>query len=285
MAHGSEDRELQQLRGKRRAGSGAPTISRSSSDPISLIGFCSFDEIECEEPCLRAAVEQDGDFKWSRLQLEAGPLGLTPAKSEINALRPAAVIVLLGTADTAVVEPLFARLRLGNPERPILVASRGLNAEGISEVLSQGASDFLFPPYRAEDLLSRLRRMLQPLRGNASMIARIKGGVGVRSIVGESPVFVAEVNKLARIAPCSVPVLIRGESGTGKEVFARAIHYRSARAGQSFVPVNCGAIPEQLVESELFGHQRGAFTGAVKDRIGLVEEADGGNFARISIIE
>jgi len=273
MVHGSEERDLRRRHGKRL---GASTISRSSGGPISLIGFCSFDQIDCEEPCLRAAVEQDGDFKWSRLQLEAGPQGLTPAKSEINDLRPAAVIVLLGTADTAVVEPLFARLRLGNPERPILVASRGLNADGISELLSQGASDFLLPPYRAEDLLPRLRRMLQPLRGNASMIARIKASVGVRSIVGESPVFVAEVNKLARIAPCSVPVLIRGESGTGKEVFARAIHYLSARAGQSFVPVNCGAIPEQLVESELFGHQRGAFTGAVKDRIGLVEEADGG---------
>ena len=276
MAHGSEDCELLRPHDKRRAGDGPSTISRSSSDPISLIGFCSFDQVDCEEPSLRAAVEQNGDFAWSRLGLEAGPQGLTPAKSEINALRPAAVIVVLGTADTAVVEPLFARLRLGNPERPILVASRGLSADKISEVLSQGATDFLLPPYRAEDLLPRLRRILHPLRGNASMIARITAGVGVRSIVGESPVFVAEVNKLTRIAPCNAPVLIRGESGTGKEVFARAIHYLGARAGQPFVPVNCGAIPEQLVESELFGHQRGAFTGAVKDRTGLVEEADGG---------
>jgi DNA-binding NtrC family response regulator len=85
-----------------------------------------------------------------------------------------------------------------------------------------------------------------------------------------------EVKKLPRIAACDAPVLIRGESGTGKEVFARAIHYLSSRAGQPFVPVNCGAIPEPLVESELFGHRRGAFTGAVKDRIGLVAEADGG---------
>ena len=276
MAHGSEDRELQRPHGKRRAGGDESTISRSSGHTISLIGFCSFDKIECEEPCLRAAVEQDGDFAWSRLQLEAGAQGPTPVKSEINALRPAAVIVLLGTADTAVVEPLFARLRLDNPKMPILVASRGLNADGISEVLSQGATDFLLPPYRADDLLPRLRRMLQAARGDVPLIARIRAGVGIRGIVGESPVFVAEVSKLVRIAPCNAPVLIRGESGTGKEVFARAIHYLGARAGQPFVPVNCGAIPEQLVESELFGHQRGAFTGAFKDRIGLVGEADGG---------
>ena len=268
MAHGSQDRELQRLHGKRRAGGGPSTIS--------LIGFCSSDENDSEEPGLHAAVEQDGDFVWTRLEIRASPQSLTPVKSETNALRLAAVVVLLGTADAAVVEPLFASLRLDNPKLPILVASRGLNADGISRVLSQGASDFLLPPYRAEDILPRLRRMLRPPSGDDSIIARIKAGIGVRSIVGESPIFVAEVNKLTRIAPSNAPVLIRGESGTGKEVFARAIHYLGARAGQPFVPVNCGAIPEQLVESELYGHLRGAFTGAVRDRIGLVEEADGG---------
>jgi DNA-binding NtrC family response regulator len=276
MPHGSEDSESQGLRRKRRRAGSASASSTSPSDTNALIGFCSFETIDCEEVSLRAAVERDGDFAWVRLMLEPGTEGITPAQSDINALRPAAVIVILGSADRAVVGPLFAWLRSGNPERPILVASRGLNADGISEVLAQGASDFLLPPYRAEDLLPRLRRMLHPLRGNASLIARIRAGAGGRNIIGENPLFVAEVNKLARIAQCSAPVLIRGESGTGKEVFARAIHYLGDRAGTSFVPVNCGAIPEQLVESELFGHERGAFTGAVKDRVGLVEEADGG---------
>jgi DNA-binding NtrC family response regulator len=225
---------------------------------------------------LRVAVEQAGDFAWNRLQLNGCSQGAMPIASEIEALRPAAVIVLLSTADTAVVRPLFARLRLDDPERPILVAPRGLSADGISEVLSQGATDFLLPPYRADDLLPRLRRMVVPSSSRGSLVARIKAGVGIRSIVGQSPAFVAEVNRLPRIAACSAPVLIRGESGTGKEVFARAIHYLGARAGQPFVPVNCGAIPDQLVESELFGHQRGAFTGAIKDRFGIVKEADGG---------
>jgi two-component system, NtrC family, response regulator GlrR len=276
MEHRSEDRELRRLQGKRPRHGRASAICASSGEAISLIALCSFDQIDSEESSLRVAVEQAGDFVWNRLELEACSQGLLPAASEINELRPAAVIVLLGTADKAVVEPLFARLRLNDPDRPILVAPRGLNADGISQVLSHGATDFLLPPYRADDLVPRLRRMLYPLRVKRSMIDRIKAGVGVRSIIGESPAFVAELNRLPRIAAFNAPVLIRGESGTGKEVFARAIHYLGVRAGQPFVPVNCGAIPEQLVESELFGHQRGAFTGAVKDRIGLVEEAHTG---------
>jgi DNA-binding NtrC family response regulator len=109
-----------------------------------------------------------------------------------------------------------------------------------------------------------------------AQMEQIRAGVGLRQIVGESPVFLAELGKLPRIAACDASVFIRGESGTGKEVFARAIHYLSKRAGQPFVPVNCGAIPGELVESELFGYRRGAFTGAVRDGTGLVGEADSG---------
>ena len=210
------------------------------------------------------------------LSSPAGHQGLLPSASDVAALRPGAMMVVLSTAEKAVIQPLFARLRLDDPQRPILVAPRGLTADGISELLSHGASDFLLPPYRAEDLVPRLRRMLRSVRASDRLVSRIRAGVGIQTIVGNSPALLAEVKKLPRIAACDAPVLIRGESGTGKEVFARAIHYLGARAGQPFVPVNCGAIPEPLVESELFGHRRGAFTGAVKDRIGLIEEANGG---------
>jgi two-component system, NtrC family, response regulator GlrR len=109
-----------------------------------------------------------------------------------------------------------------------------------------------------------------------TQMEEIKAGVGLRQIVGESPVFRAELGKLSRIAACDASVFISGESGTGKEVFARAVHYLSERGGKPFVPVNCGAIPGELVESELFGHRRGAFTGAIRDGIGMVGEAEGG---------
>jgi transcriptional regulator with PAS, ATPase and Fis domain len=94
--------------------------------------------------------------------------------------------------------------------------------------------------------------------------------------LGEPRIFQAEVRKIPLITRCDNHVLITGETGTGKEMFARAIHYLSPRSDKPFVPVNCGAIPVELVENELFGHERGAFTGANTAHAGLVEEAEGG---------
>jgi DNA-binding NtrC family response regulator len=97
-----------------------------------------------------------------------------------------------------------------------------------------------------------------------------------RQLIGQSPVFLQQVQKISLIASCEANVLIVGETGTGKELYARAIHYGSARAGRPFMPVNCGAIPAELVENELFGHVRGAFTSASSLQVGLIEEANGG---------
>jgi DNA-binding NtrC family response regulator len=97
-----------------------------------------------------------------------------------------------------------------------------------------------------------------------------------RQLIGQSPIFLQQVQKIPLIASCEANVLIVGETGTGKELYARAIHYGSARAGRPFMPVNCGAIPADLVENELFGHIRGAFTSASSLQVGLIEEANGG---------
>jgi DNA-binding NtrC family response regulator len=120
----------------------------------------------------------------------------------------------------------------------------------------------------------RLRREGEP--PERRLARRLKEKVGLRSLVGESPAFVAEIGKIPRVARCDVGVLISGETGTGKELVARAIHYLSRRSKGPFVPVNCGAIPVDLVENELFGHERSAYTGADSARSGLLEEADGG---------
>lgn len=97
-----------------------------------------------------------------------------------------------------------------------------------------------------------------------------------RQLIGQSAIFLQQVQKIPLIASCEANVLIVGETGTGKELYARAIHYGSARAGRPFMPVNCGAIPAELVENELFGHIRGAFTSASNLQVGLIEEANGG---------
>ena len=107
-------------------------------------------------------------------------------------------------------------------------------------------------------------------------IERLKERIGLKQVIGESPAFLKELQRVPRFARCDATVLISGESGTGKEIFARAIHYLSARASRPFVPVNCGALPEHLVESEIFGHKRGSFTGAMMDQAGLIQEAEGG---------
>ena len=145
-----------------------------------------------------------------------------------------------------------------------------------SRVLEMGASDFLLPPLRRSELLPRLKRQaLVACRGDA-LVQKLKEDIGLKQIIGESPAFLDKVRCVPRFARCDATVLISGESGTGKELFARAIHYLSPRADRPFVPVNCGALPENLVESEIFGHKRGAFTGAASDQAGLIREAEGG---------
>ena len=107
-------------------------------------------------------------------------------------------------------------------------------------------------------------------------IESLREQIGLKQVIGESTVFLKELQRVPKFARCDATVLISGESGTGKEIFARAIHYLSPRASRAFVPVNCGALPEHLVESEIFGHKRGAFTGATLDQAGLIQEAEGG---------
>jgi DNA-binding NtrC family response regulator len=259
-----------------------PSTCGASRDPPSrqgkpfLIAFYALDEPDPNEAILRNKLENAGYFAWNRLEIATGSEDPMPSADAVNALRPDAVIVVVGRADTALVKALFARLRIDDPQRPILVTPQGLTADEIFQVLEYGASDFLLPPYPAEDLVPRLRRLLRRQPSRDSQVNQIKMAVGLQQIVGESPVFLTELCKLPRIASCDATVFITGESGTGKEIFARAIHYLSQRAGRPFIPVNCGAIPTELAESELFGHRRGAFTGALRDRIGLVTEADGG---------
>ncbi len=159
---------------------------------------------------------------------------------------------------------------------PILIVAEHCEQEQILELLNLGAADFITQPLTATDLLARIKRLLEQTRKGEAFKRSLKVKLGLKQIIGDSPVFRKEIEKIPTVAQCDVTVLISGETGAGKELFARALHYLSPRAGRPFVPVNCGAIPTDLVENELFGHEQGAYTGASKSQPGMIREADGG---------
>ena len=158
----------------------------------------------------------------------------------------------------------------------ILVILEPRAPDEMFRLLEMGAADFIVPPLKANDVLPRLWRLLERSQTSPTLANTLKERLGLKQLIGESPAFVAETRKIPLVARSDSCVLISGETGTGKELLARAIHYLSARSGQSFIPVNCGAIPLDLVENELFGHEPGAFTGASGAHAGLIQSADGG---------
>jgi DNA-binding NtrC family response regulator len=162
------------------------------------------------------------------------------------------------------------------PETPVIVVTAFGNIEGALDTIQQGAFDYLSKPFDVDAIVRVVRRALEQRRlveENRSLRQQVKGKV---SLVGRSPALLEVYKQVARAASTQVPVLITGETGTGKEQVARELHQRSLRASGPFIPVDCGAITESLMESELFGHARGAFTGASGMRRGLFEEANGG---------
>jgi DNA-binding NtrC family response regulator len=174
---------------------------------------------------------------------------------------------------------LLKRLRALDEALPIvMLTGHGAVREAV-EAMRHGAHDFLTKPVSLEQLERVLERASQArdLLQENRRLKRLAGtDYAASEILGDSPEIEALRALIARIGPSNAPVLVTGESGTGKELVARAIHAGSPRASKPFVVVHCGAIPENLIESELFGHERGAFTGADKKRAGLFEAAHGG---------
>jgi two-component system, NtrC family, response regulator GlrR len=189
---------------------------------------------------------------------------------------PDVVVATLGVFDATKTGLFLASLRRAFPHQSVLVTTTVPDTFDFFRVLEMGASDFLLPPLRRSELLPRLMRQVRVTCCGDALVQKLKEDIGLKQIIGESPAFLDRVRCVPRFARCDATVLISGESGTGKEIFARAIHYLSPRADRPFVPVNCGALPENLVESEIFGHKRGAFTGAASDQAGLIHEAEGG---------
>ncbi len=163
------------------------------------------------------------------------------------------------------------------PNTEVMMITGYPSIGGAVDAVKMGAEDYLSKPFTDEELYAAVERALDNLRVRRTVQAPLfRTPQAPFGIIGESLAMQRVFGAIAKAAPTAVTVLITGESGTGKELVARAIHYGSPRASSPFVPVNCAAIPEALIESELFGYVRGAFTGAAETRAGFFQTADGG---------
>ncbi len=176
-------------------------------------------------------------------------------------------------------EELFAKLHEAHPEVPVVFLTAYGSIEGAVLAMRSGAFDYLRKPFKREDLLLAVRRALERRdmeREVESLRGRLEELGEADAYQSHSALMQAEIAKARQAAATDATILILGESGTGKEVMARWIHTQSARRGAPFVPIDCTALPASLVESELFGHEKGAFTGALAPKRGLIEAAQGG---------
>jgi two-component system, NtrC family, response regulator GlrR len=208
---------------------------------------------------------------------ENGSAALGPRVSGlVQRYHPDVAFVVLPPSILERNQPLWQLLHHAAAPVPLIVVVDIDQPDEILSLLELGATDFLTPPLTAVETIPRVQRLLEYTHRHQTPLGTLKVQMGLAQLVGQSTVFRAAVERIPLVARCDVSLLIAGETGTGKELCAHAIHHLSRRAHRAFIPVNCGAIPAELVENELFGHERGAFTTAIAAQSGLVAEAEGG---------
>lgn len=166
-----------------------------------------------------------------------------------------------------------------SPETFFIIMTAYASVKTAIDSLRHGAFDYLIKPVEFEDVIIRVKRLIEYKKlaaENKYLRQRISSDVGFSNLIGKSEPMKKVFDVISQVAPTNSNVLIFGKSGTGKELVAKAIHYNSNRKDKIFLPINCGAISENLIESELFGHKKGSFTGASDDKTGLFKVADGG---------
>jgi len=226
---------------------------------------------------LQSAVEGHYEVKELILPGSIGDEKGDPAALAIRRDNPRILIFCPG-CDRAIdeVSNLLELGRRKNWDVPVIVALQTQQPKVLLEIVKLGVSDFITLPLRQEEVVARLWTFDRGAADDHPVFAQLYAKHGIEQMIGESPAFVAVVQELPDIAKCDASVLLKGETGTGKEMVARAIHYLSPRSSKPFVPVNCGAIPIDLIENEFFGHEAGAFTSANTLRRGVIHEAEGG---------
>ena len=174
---------------------------------------------------------------------------------------------------------VLQRIKTAQPGIPVIMITAFATVEMSIQALRKGAYDMLTKPFEPDELLFRVRNAMnhnQLLSENQQLRQELAGKFNFENIIGASSSLQKLLDKVEKVAVRDTSVLITGESGTGKELIAQAIHYNSPRKEQPFIAINCGAIPDSVLESELFGHKKGSFTGADSDKVGLLKAADGG---------
>ncbi len=174
---------------------------------------------------------------------------------------------------------VLGKVKQLSPETQVIILTGHATVDTAVQALRLGAFDYLTKPCKwaeLEIILTRVAERRDLSNKAAALETRLKAAEGAPTLIGETPAMLAVRRLIDTVAPTDASVMILGETGTGKELIARSLHDKSERSGHAFIPVNCGALPENLVESELFGHRKGAFTGADAHRKGLFEVANGG---------
>ncbi|AGW13718.1 sigma-54-dependent transcriptional regulator [Megalodesulfovibrio gigas] len=246
--------------------------------------LCIIDDEPGHRLMVRAIMEDAG---WDVVEAGSGEDGLRLLREELHAAEPGqrSGVVLLDMRMPGMDgrQTLHALQRL-RPELPVVMLTAYGSVDVAVEAMKRGAFDFLTKPADNEELLATLEKAHEYGRLLAESAALARGSTDAlaadlepcRTLVGESPAMREVKELIARAGPSEATILILGESGTGKELIAEALHAASRRAAMPMIKINCAALPEQLLESELFGYKKGAFTGAVKDKPGRFVLADGG---------
>src|SRR2546425_2518194 len=241
---------------------------------VHLFDFCHSGQV-CETlvATLKASFDREAEL---RLEVVDEFSGEDDFYRKLEASKPQLVLLILNRDQFQMVARLIRGIKTKKHDPEIIVVTDGCDSDQILDLMKVGASDFLTPPINASTTVPRVFRLLEKANWRYDLTQCLKAKIGMKLLVGQTPIFLAETKKIPLLASCDGRVLILGETGTGKELFARAIHYLSPRMKKPFTAVSCGAIPVELLENELFGHNRGAFTGATTSELGLVREAEGG---------
>jgi len=228
-----------------------------------------------DEPLMRITVQDalvaEG---YKVITAETGENGLTLLREN----RADMVITDLKLPDMDGIQ-ILREVKRFNPETHVILITAYGSIDSAVTAMKEGASDYLTKPFSMDELLliiKRIQRIRELEQENLSLRKKVEEQFGLEGLVGKSPQMIKIYDLIETVSQTDTTVLVYGESGTGKEMVANAIHLRSTRKGRPFIKVNCAALPETLLESELFGHERGAFTGAFKQRKGRFEMADRG---------